>query len=340
MMKRKPILFFQCFLCITFYFNKIIVAQDYHFSNSLSNSFLNNQSYLHYLNKDMQFSFTQRNQYVTVPVNFNTTFFDTYFKPKKYVNTIIGAQILNDVAGDLKYNTFNFSIYASKLYKIDNSVFKNIAVSYLINYGRNFFNTAAIQVNEQYNGVQFNSALPTKEADLLNTRNIFSQNLGFTTNLKISDNSEFIVGANTRLFSITKNNLSNMRSLKINNRYTFFNELKHYFKSNWYGYISYQFSKQKTSIENLFLARISKKVETPNSVFVLSTGLGTRLGDDFITQVGFQKDNYLIAVIYDVNLNNSKSLTNKRGAFELFCSIFFNRKPQFKTYKKLCPVYI
>lgn len=106
-------------------------------------------------------------------------------------------------------------------------------------------------------------------------------------------------------------------------------------KEHLQGSINIAWNKQQTASERIVGGKMAYQLSEKNW---LSIGLGNRIGDALIFEVGIQSKQTKVVLTYDRNQSRLAPVTNSNGAVELSATYFFNNKNTKKPAPEKAPL--
>lgn len=336
-MRKKFLFTFFFFLVkITFVFSQDIHLSAFHFIKSNFNAAWQSPTFVGY-----SASAGFRNQYRSVPVNYNTGII-SFNKQTQIKNNNLGIGILlnTDKAGDISYSKTELAIPISFHFK----VIKNNFLSFALAPG---FKTLSVDqskmtFDQQYQQGQFNAS--NSNGENFSAFNVFIPTMLSSINFTFLEFKKFrtIQFGISRKLQFIKNKEWVKNSVPSFNSLNNFNFSFDYIvnENNFIGFSSMfqNQSKQNNLIGGLTYTNVLNRNQGIEKQ--ISLGVYFRKNDAIIFQPGFSFDNYDFVFSYDVSVGKVKSVTNSKGAMELCVrwklSTFFQSLP----IKKTCPVFL
>ncbi len=316
-------------------------SQDLHFSafhflNTNFNSASSNPQFMGYTA-----AAGYRNQYRTVPVNYNTASINVNKHGKlRFLNYNLGIQFNSDKAGDVSYSRAEIFIPAAIHYKLLNNNF----ISFGLSPGIKSFSVdpSKMTFDEQYQNGTYSNL--NTNGENFSRLSVYIPSSLISLNYTLSKIGKF----RNIQFGISRMILLDKYKEWVKNSIPSFNRLNNFLLSIDYvlndnNFIRLNSLFQKQKVQSNLINGISYiHVLNRNQGITKAIGivLFYRQKDAVIIQPSFMFDNYELAVSYDVNSSKFKNVTNSRGAFEICIryklNTFFERLPL----KKSCPVFI
>ena len=299
-------------------------AQDIHFSQFLTNSFVLNPAMVGVQKNDYKATLHRKSQWASVSVPFTT--FTLAFERKNILPShSIGLQFLNDIAGDSRFKTsgLNFTYVKSVATSTENT----------FRLGAEF-------------GL-FQRSIVVDDLVFNNTENLSNFNFTFPDiSLGMANqfflNKDLLLETGIAFFHINKPNQSftDVDATRLNQKINFHTALNYAYTDNLSIQPKLVFSSQDTDKEFLLGCDINYLLEGENDI-LLKSGIADRLNDAFILYFGAEI-NYLSCVVsYDVNTSSLTNASNNKGGFELALVYHWKSKKKIKIVEKeICPRYL
>jgi type IX secretion system PorP/SprF family membrane protein len=334
-MKIRLSFLFSLFL-IQFSFAQDLHFSAFHFLNTNFNSATSNPKFIGYTA-----AAGYRNQYRTVPVNYNTASINVNKHGKyKLINYNLGLQFNSDKAGDVSYSRTEFFVPTALHFNL----IKNHFISLGFSPGLKSFSVdpTKMSFDEQYQNGMYNSL--NLNGENFSRVSVFIPSSLISFNYTLSSIGKF----RNIQFGISRMLLFDKNKEWVKNSIPSFNRLNNFLLSMDYilnenNFLTLNSMYQKQKVQDNLINGISyHHVLNRSQGITKAIGLGLfyRHKDAIIIQPSFLFDNYEVAVSYDVNNSKFKNVTNSRGAFEICIryklNTFFEKLPL----KKSCPVFI
>ena len=299
-------------------------AQDIHFSQFLTNSFVLNPAMVGVQKNDYKATLHRKSQWASVSVPFTT--FTLAFERKNILPShSIGLQFLNDIAGDSRFKTsgLNFTYVKSVATSEENS----------FRFGAEF---GLFQRSIVVDDLVFNNP-----ENLSNFNFTFPDiSLGMANQFFL--NKDLLLETGIAFFHINKPNQSftDVDATRLNQKINFHTALNYAYTDNLSIQPKLVFSSQDTDKEFLLGCDINYLLEGENDI-LLKSGIADRLNDAFILYFGAEI-NYLSCVVsYDVNTSSLTNASNNKGGFEFALVYHWKSKKKIKIVEKeICPRYL
>jgi type IX secretion system PorP/SprF family membrane protein len=335
--------FFTKALIAGFIILSTLKAQDIHFSQ-FNGSLLNlNPAFTGFFNGDYRVGAIYRTQWRAVPVPYNTISFsgESRIRPNLERRDMAGVGLVfnNDRAGDTRYHTTQLYLHGSYIYSAKEDSSLLISGGFNVGYCSVGFDYARMTFDNQYDGLNYNSAAPTGEQFQWTNDNYFDYNFGVAGQYILNRKQRFVFG--TALHHLTSphityqgNDVSKL-DRKSSNYISFATPINQ--KLDLIAELLYN----RQGKYNELVPHASIKYYTNKDANQsISAGLSARAVDAFILRGGYTYKNLQAGLSYDINFSKFTAATNARGAFEVYIIHVFFRKYQTILKKKPCPVFM
>ncbi|MGD0711506.1 MAG: PorP/SprF family type IX secretion system membrane protein, partial [Bacteroidales bacterium] len=256
--------------------------------------------------------------------------FDMALKKKKNASgfSTVGVNVFDDKAGDAGMGTFQGNlVYAYHVYLTE---FSTLSGGLYGAFAQRQVGTGPLQWGNQFDGMNYNAALPSGEQ--LNTNSFSYLDFGGGVHWKYSISERYMTGNDQRTFN------AGIAIFHVNKpKYSFFgtgerlnmkevvygNALIGVSNTNLSVVPGFFFSKQGVANE-LYLGSLLRYQLKENSKITgfikgssISGGLYYRNRDAIIADIMYEFSQYAIGVSYDINISGLKTASNGNGGFEV-----------------------
>lgn len=320
-------------------------AQDIHFSQFDSSPMNLNPALTGYFEGDHRIIGNHRNQWRSITVPFTTYAFsydnrNDKLIPVKQSFLGLGFQINADRAGDGDFGTtqIKFSPAFHKILKKDSSLI--VSVGFNISYNQNSLNYSALYFGNQWDGGKYNPSIPNNE--------IFSDNKLVYADFSIGTHIYYILnngipvelGLALNHINKPKQSFFNTETISLNRKFNInagsvfeLNEKADFFPSVIYY-------RQGKYFELNFGGIIKKELDDYN-FRNLYFGGWIRARDAAFLKFGFDYQQFLIGISYDINFSKLRVASQGRGGIELSVIYIFNNPKKYSVpFHKQCPVFM
>ena len=292
---------------------------------------------------DYRVAAAYRDQWRTVPVNYNTLSFcaDTRLKSSFSQQSTFGLGLVynNDVSGDSRYTINQAYVPLSYIQRFKGDT--NLSLSLGISPGISniAFNTQKLTYDNQFDGDAYNPALPSGEIYPTQSKTYVDLGSGLTANYKLKNTGYVTLG--TSLSHLNRPNVSFFKSegVTLYTKSNTFVNIKYPIKEFLFVHLDMMYEKQGPFHETIIAGRLAYLLQPENNIS-LNAGISARLGDAAIVLLGMDYKSYRVGLAYDINTSSFNVATNKRGAIEVCLLYIFKKPPVFAPKKRSCPVYM
>lgn len=310
-----------------------VSAQDIHFSQ-MPYSPLNLNPALAGANFDIQAIANYKSQWQSVAVPYKTigASYDMRLKRKKGKKGFFaaGINVFNDQAGDVKMTTTNVSLTGAYHLLIDAN--STIGGALYGGYGQRGINPASGKWASQYDGMQYNSALPSGE-------NFNSQNFGHIdagmgivytyrkSERYMTGNDQMQINAGVAAYHLNQPKYSfiDASNEKLYMRISAFaNGIIGIPNTRLSALPGIYYNRQGTSQEILmgsyirYMTSEASKFTGLKDASAVSAGVFYRNKDAVIIKGMLEWQNYALGVAYDLNTSSLAEVSKRKGGFEIF----------------------
>lgn len=321
-----------CFLVLpTMCVPNLLNAQDTHFSQFNETSLQLNPASAG-VNNDVNVVLNYKDQWQNTGEGFRTFALSSDLRLLKASKNHLGLGInfMNDQAGVAKMTTTQGNISLAGIIHLDKmNVF---STGIMLGFSQRTIQPENLKFGNQYDGVAFNSSLPSGEANTpLNVNFLdagagiyYSYGAGNNNNSFMNDTKKVNVGLSVFHPNNPKISFYGENSEKLNMKIVFQGDGSFGIKNtNLNIQPSFLFMAQGTMKEIIVGSALQYKLKDASRVTgfkkssALSFGTYLRWKDAFIGLIKYDFANYSIGLSYDVNISKLYRATNFRGGFEL-----------------------
>jgi type IX secretion system PorP/SprF family membrane protein len=334
----------KCILCFAFIGISLTgISQDLHFSQFFEAPLLRNPSLAGIFTGDYRVQGVYRDQWNSVTDGYRTGSFNAEYKmPVGNANDFIttGLQVLYDKAGTVGLTTSEFlpALNYHKSLSGDKTMY--LSLGFMGGLVEKMIDRSKITTNNQFDGNAYNPSLSDGETFPTPDIKYFDGSFGMSFNTTFGEDqlNSLYFGAAYHHFNRPRNSFYQDAS-ELDPKYVYSVGVKFSIDDDSYMTIQADHSKQGSASETIGGVMYSMKLgEGDPPPYVLSLGTYLRWGDALIPVIKMEMNNLAIAVSYDVNVSELKTVSEGRGGIELSISyIGFNDKPSSSKLKMLCP---
>lgn len=319
-----------------------LFAQDLHYTQFWISTLQVNPALTGMYPSEYRFTGHYRNQWFTVPVNYNTVSFtaEKNFNIKNKLKIGLGLITSLDRAGDSKYTSVLPALSVSTIFSLDKNANHKISLGLQAGLWYRQLDYTKLEWDQQYTGLEYNPSLPTGENLGINKASLFDLNTGLCYQGKYKSKVLWKLGLG--IFHVLKPRFSiKTNQVNLSLRYTAHANFQ--FNLNQRGYTlltDFLYSKQSVKFEGLGGFRI----RLPLSRYAfqnasISFGPYYRFNDAVIGVIAAEYRSWLFTFSYDTNISNFVKATGTYGATELSVVYTYSSVKKNKEGKIICPIY-
>jgi type IX secretion system PorP/SprF family membrane protein len=322
-------------------------GQDIHFSQFFEAPLLRNPSLAGLFNGDYRIQGVYRDQWNSVTNAYRTGSLNAEYKmPVGIGNDFIttGIQAVFDKAGTVGLTTTHILPAFNYHKSLSNEKTMFLSLGFMGGLIRKSIDVTKITTDNQYNGGGYDPTLPTGETFTTPNFNSWDASVGMSFNTTFGEeqaNSLFIGGAYHHL-NRPKNSFYRNPNIEINPKYVASIGVKWNIDDYSAFTLQADHSKQGDYNETIGGALYSHKIggDLKDPLYTLHGGLFLRWKDALVPVLKIDWSKFSVAISYDVNVSQLKTVSMGRGGFELSLSyIGFVHRDNSSQYKMLCPKF-
>ncbi|MCH2215091.1 MAG: type IX secretion system membrane protein PorP/SprF [Flavobacteriales bacterium] len=318
-------------------------SQDIHFSQFFFSPQLLSPGEIGNFNAEYRLNANQKTQWREVSRPYSTFAlmgdgqFD--FAPKKVA---VGAVIMNDNAGDSRFNTFSILLGGSYEYSIDENDEHTIFGGLQTGLTQIRLNYDDLEFNNQYNGVVFDPNLSNGEDFARNARWYFNLNLGVTYRYSPEVRKSISGGLVLHNVNSPRQSFFNDTGVQLPLRTSLYANADWKVNEEIDAMPSFRWMDQATFTEVIFgTAARYRLIDEPGLYRAVFAGYYGRFGDSGIAMLGGEIDAWRFAISYDINVSDLEQSSRNRGGFEFSLQYLFGKKQKSNMLRhKYCPVFL
>lgn len=318
-------------------------CQDIHFTQFEVGTALLNPAMTGMYNGTVRFSAIARNQWATVPVNYNSAKISVEYNFHTFKNkdkVAAGISFYYDRAGDSRYSTAYPDLsmaYAKALGRKKNQYLSlgfNVAmISRQIDY-------SLLKFDAQYNGEFYDPTALSFESTGKSTKNVFDIGVGIAYNFVFQKKYSLEAGFTIQHLNQPNYSFKDDKTVTLNSRYTASITSTFALTNNFAVSPQLLFQQQDTKQEFLVGLLLRNKI-LPQKKKDISIYYGPyyRLNDAIAAVAGVKWEQWNIGFSYDVNTSGFRAATRSYGAVELSIQYVYARLLKYKDTKQICPIF-
>lgn len=322
-------------LCFTFFCLNRVSAQDIHFSQFFETPLLRNPSLAGLFYGDLRIQGVYRNQWGSVTVPYKTGSFNAeYKKPIGKADDFItaGLQLVYDKAGTTNFTTTNFLPAINYHKSLNGEKNKYLSLGFMGGLVQRRLDRSKITTNSHFDGNGYNPALADGETFANANYSYLDGSVGMSFNSAISDarpEDNYFVGLAYHHFNRPKNSFYRRPDIELNPKWVASAGARFTVGETSYITIQGDLTKQGALEEAiagaLYSIKIGDNLDQPD--YTLHLGSFLRWQDAVIPVVKLDYNPFAIALSYDINISQLRTVSQGRGGFELSVTYasFFDR---------------
>jgi type IX secretion system PorP/SprF family membrane protein len=254
----------------------------------------------------------------------------------------VGAVIMNDNAGDSRFNTFSVLIGGSYSYFIQDNPKHELRGGLQTGLTQIKLNYDDLEFNNQYNGVVFDPNLSNGEDFARNSRWFFNLNFGVSYQFKPEDRKAVTVGFAGHNLNSPRQSFFNDTGIQLPIRSSLYATADWMLTEEIDAMPSFRWMDQATFTEVIFGTAVRYRLIDEQSLYrAVFVGYYGRFGDSGIAMIGGEIDAWRVAISYDINVSDLERSSRNQGGFEFSVQYLFGKKVDGKSFRhKYCPVFL
>ena len=319
-------------------------AQDIHFSQFFEAPLLRNPSLAGLFSGDIRVQMVYRDQWNSITNAYKSGSFNAEYKMPvgkgdDFLTT--GIQVLYDKAGTAGLTTTNLLPALNYHKSLNGNKTTYLSVGFMGGLVEKSIDRSKITTNSQYDGTAFNPALADGETLTNPKYDYFDGSVGASFNSAFGpdDASTYFIGLAYHHFNRPRNSFYRNAATALNPKVVASGGMKFNIDENTFFTLQADYAKQGASSETIAGALYSVKVGEPDAPqYIIHGGAFLRWKDAFIPVVKIDYHPFSVAISYDVNISQLKTVSQGRGGVELSISYigFLDRNNSTRD-KVLCP---
>jgi type IX secretion system PorP/SprF family membrane protein len=249
-------------------------------------------------------------------------------------NLSVGAVIMNDNAGDSRFNTFSFLIGGSYLYHIKGDEKHQLSGG---------LQTGVTQIKLNYDdGVVFDPNLSNGEDFGRNARWFLNLNLGLSYQYAPEPRKSATIGFAGHNVNSPSQSFFNDTGIELPFRSSIYATADWKITEEIDALPSFRWMDQATFTEVIFgTGARYRLIDERNLYRAVFAGYYGRFGDSGIAMIGVEIDAWRLAVSYDINVSDLERSSRNQGGFEFSLQYLFGRRVENNAFRhKYCPVFL
>lgn len=257
-------------------------------------------------------------------------------------NVAVGVALMNDRAGDGRFNTFTFLVGGAYHYQLKNDDRHAFTGGLQLGISQVSIDFDALRFDNQFSGVAFNPNLPTGENFARNNRWHSNLNLGLSYHYTHASKQTVTVGWAGHNYTRPDRSFFNDLGVELPLRNAV------YAISTWNVHPgidllpAMRYMRQATFSEFVVGSAVRYELLNERSLYrAVFAGYFGRLGDSGIGLIGMEIDDWRFGMSYDINVSNLQIASRNRGGFEFSVQYLMNRQARNPGFQhKFCPDFL
>ncbi|MEP6746816.1 MAG: PorP/SprF family type IX secretion system membrane protein [Bacteroidota bacterium] len=321
-----------------------VSAQDMHFSQFFEAPLLRNPSLAGLFTGDIRAQMVYRNQWNSITNAYKSGSFNVEYKMPvgkgdDFLTT--GVQVLYDKAGTAGLTTTEVLPALNYHKSLSGNKTTYLSVGFMGGLVQKSIDRSKVTTNAQYDGVAFNPALADGETFSNPTYDYFDGSVGasFNSAFGAEDANTYFIGLAYHHFNRPRNSFYRNAASALNPKIVASGGMKFNIDENTFFTLQADYSNQGNFNEAIAGAMYSVKVGEPDAPqYIIHGGAFLRWKDAFIPVLKIDYNPFSVALSYDVNVSQLKTVSQGRGGVELSISyIGFLDRGNSTRDKVLCP---
>src|SRR5450432_1936117 len=328
------------FVCIC----SSVKAQDIHFSQFFEAPLLRNRSLAGIFCGDIRVQMVYRDQWNSITNAYKSGSFNVEYKMPvgkgdDFLTT--GLQVLYDKAGTAGLTTTNILPALNYHKSLSGNKTTYLSFGFMGGLVEKSIDRSKITTNSQYDGTAYNPALADGETFSNPKYDYFDGSVGASFNSAFGpeDANTYFIGLAYHHFNRPRNSFYRNANSALSPKIVASGGMKFNIDENTYFTLQADYSNQGSANEVIGGALYSVKVgEAESPQYIIHGGAFLRWKDSFVPVLKIDYNPFSVAISYDVNVSQLKTVSQGRGGVELSISYigFLDRDNSSKN-KVLCP---
>ena len=305
----------------------LLHAQDMHFSQFFEAPLLRNPSLAGIFTGDVRVQMVYRNQWNSFVNAYKTGSFNAEYKlPAGKGNDYltIGLQVLYDKAGTAGLTTTHLLPALNYHKSLNDNKTTYISFGFMGGLVEKSIDRSKITTNSQFDGTAYNPALADGESFSSGKYDYFDGSFGASFNSVFgrNDANSYYLGVAYHHFNRPRNSFYRTADAALNPKYVISGGLKFNIDDYTYFTLLSDYSNQGSFNEIIGGALYSYKIgDSPDTpLYTLHAGTFIRWKDALIPVIKIDYNPFSVALSYDVNVSQLKTVSQGRGGVELSIS--------------------
>jgi len=333
-----------CIFSFIILFSNGIEAQDMHFSQFFEAPLLRNPSLAGIFTGDVRVQMVYRDQWNSFTNAYKTGSLNAEYKApvgKGDDFLTVGIQLLYDKAGTVGLTTTHLMPALNYHKSLNGNKTTYLSFGFMGGLVEKSIDRSKVTTNSQFDGVAYNPALADGETFASPKYSYFDGSFGASFNSAFgpNDGNTYFLGVAYHHFNRPRNSFYLNAGAALNPKYVISGGLKFNIDEDTYFTLQSDVSKQGAFNEIIAGALYSVKIGEPDApLYTIHGGAFIRWKDALIPVIKIDYNPFSVALSYDVNVSQLKTVSQGRGGVELSISYvgFLDRYNTTRD-KVLCP---
>ena len=332
------------FLLCTFHFALSTFSQDIHFSQFNFSPLNQNPANTNLFDGDYRFVGNYRNQWPSVPVQYNTfsALAEMNFLTLKNGDRIgAGLVFFFDRAGDSRLTSLNTEISTSYIKTLDRKHHHVISGGIQLGVVNRNINYSKLNFDNQWNGDVFDPNIAVDENFSRTRFNYFDLGLGVAYKWTKTERTNFTIGFGAAHLTQPKQTFFSDNSVKLNPRFTLHTRAQVKVSKRIDIVPEWMFQMQDSKYEIDYGTHIKYYVAQKSAHTVaLNLGAYGRSAESGWLFAGMDYDNLQVNVSYDINFSKLHVATRYNGGFEVSVIYILAKVKKINKPGAVCPAFL
>lgn len=330
-------------LFLTFNQSSTLHAQDIHFSQFSFSPANLNPAYTALFDGDVRFVANYRNQWFTVPVNYNTASLSAdmnLYTLKNHDKIGGGLTFYYDRAGDSKFTSLQALLAMSYVLNFGKEDKHSLSAGFNVGIGNRSFQYQNLYFDNQYNGDRYDERLTSGE-DFPKTSFTYPDvNIGLAYKLRLSERKHFTIGFAVHHLNQPQQSFFNDKQVRLNMRFAVHTSLRWKVAKKWDIVPEFIYQQQDTKHEVAFgLHTKAYLFKQKEAQVCLNFGAYYRNNDAAYLLLGMDYNAWQVNLSYDINTSKFQRATNTYGAIEASVIYILAKVKKVNSFGKSCPIF-
>jgi type IX secretion system PorP/SprF family membrane protein len=254
----------------------------------------------------------------------------------------VGVALMNDVAGDGRFNTFSMLTGGAWAWRPFGDDRHTLRPGIQMGLTQIRVDPDAFSFDKQFNGIVYDPSLPTGERLARNTRWYANVNLGAAYTYRIHARKEATAGWSVHNLNRPSQSFYNDTGVQLAVRHGWYTYGTWQLTEAWDALPAVRIMRQGTFTETIAGSAARYTLIDERGMYrAIFAGYFGRLGDSGIAMVGAEVNEWRAAISYDINVSQLKPASRNRGGFEFSVQYLWQRTDRTRGFQhKYCPSFL